>query len=224
MTDECDPTIQDCEMMMEEHDDHDGHAISPMMANVSVTLLTFFNLLGVSTMYFRYKNEPSKMSYYTNGDAPNVYATEVSTNLWKASNDVRSAAGLLTWGVLFVTQALSMAGIAPAINVQAFMILIPVWMIGNMVAQMIAMYGKDKSWAIWNADNTKAAAGAMAGVHEGELWTWMAKNTAIMLTLWVNHESWWKGQYKMMDEETRAEFKEGKGEDDMMFRKFYFGF
>jgi len=47
MTDECDPTVDNCDMMMD--DDHmeggDDHGISPMMANVSMTIMSGLALL-----------------------------------------------------------------------------------------------------------------------------------------------------------------------------------
>ena len=232
MTEDCDPNVQDCEMMMDDHHEEDGHGgghgPSPMMANVSITILTCLNLLTSSLAYFRYKSYESKMDYYSAGDAPNTYADAVSTNWWKMSNDVRSAGSLLTWGVLFITQALSMAGILADVNVMAFMYLIPVWALLNGISTLIAAWGREKAWSYWNNDNSKTAAADMADKHESELWMWPAKETYVVMALWVNHEAWFKGQYKMMTEEQQEKFKEGHDDEDdmeeMNFRKFYLGF
>lgn len=165
------------------------------------------------------------MNYYTLGDFPGAYAADASTNWWKMSNDVRSVGSLLTWGVLFITQALSMAGILNDVNVMAWMYLIPFWMIMNMLSEMVSFWGRETAFSYYGDDATKVVAIATADAHKGEMLVWCATASATMLNLWINHEAWWKGQIKMMDEETREKFMmEGDDDEEMMFRKFYIGF
>jgi len=66
-------------------------------------------------LYFRYR--PDAMDYYTYGDQ---YLGTGTANYWKMANHLRQPASAVIFGILTVTQLLSMAGIAGEINLMAW--------------------------------------------------------------------------------------------------------
>merc|ERR1711994_735103 len=80
------------------------------------------------------------------------------------------------FGVLMLTQLLSMFGVAGDINIMAWMYLVPVWMIANMVAHAIAFVGYDAAYSWYAEDTTNNAMGAtMMGTVGEEIYTMLAK-------------------------------------------------
>jgi len=154
------------------------------------------------------------MTYYTAGDQ--YFGTD-KPNYWKMSNSVRLPAGGAIFGVLMITQLLSMFGIAGEINIMAWMYLIPVWMISNMVAKVIAFVGYESAYS-WYAENTtsNSSGGTLMTTVGDDIYTSLAKETMIMMGLVFSHEAWLHGQVMMLPEEKQEMFmeKKGKGKKD----------
>ena len=196
-----------------DHDEHDeGHG-NPMMANVHFAMTALFQTVGYSLVYFRYRGEA--MDYYTYGDQ--YFGTD-APNYWKMANSVRLPAGAAIWGILLITQILSMAGIAGEINLMAWHYGTMLWMLSNMVAHVIGFLGYNASYSWYAEDTTNNAAGAiMMGVMGGEAYSMVAKETAAMMGLYFMMEAWFKGQVHMLPEEAQEKWMEkhgGKKHDD----------
>ena len=54
------------ECMDMDHDDHEGHGPSPMMANVQFLMTAGFAMTNATLMMFRYRSD--SMVFYTAGD------------------------------------------------------------------------------------------------------------------------------------------------------------
>ena len=221
-----DCTLPENEMMDEcmEHDDHEGHGghgPSPMQANVQFLMMAGFTALNSTLTMFRYRSDA--IAYYNAGD--NWFADGTSnTNYWKMANSVRGSVSIGVWNILFILQALSMAGILNEINIIAWMYGVPIWMLANMVAGMISFYGYETAYSWYATDTTTNANGmAMMNGLESEMITYGAKETATMLALYINKDAWMKGQWEMLPEETQEKWMEGKDEDDEddMFSRFF---
>ena len=137
------------------------------------------------------------------------------------ANSVRGSVSIGVWSILFILQALSMAGILNEINVIAWMYGVPVWMLANAIAGAISFFGYETAYSYYMEDTTNNVGPyAMMGGLEGEMITFGAKETATMLALYINKDAWMKGQWEMLPEETQEKWMEGMDEDDMFSRFF----
>ena len=65
------------------------------------------------------------------------------------ANSVRGSVSVGVWSILFILQALSMAGILNEINVIAWMYGVPVWMLANTTAGMISVDGYETAYSYY---------------------------------------------------------------------------
>ena len=220
------------ECMDMDHDDHheeEGHG-NPMMANVHYAMTAIMTSTAYSLAYFRYRGDA--MDFYTAGDQ---YLGTDAPNYWKMANTVRLPTSAGIFGVLALTQLLSMFGIAGEINLMAWRYGLMVWMASNMVATLIEFYGYESAYAWYAEDTTNNIYGiATMGILGGEIYQMVAKETAIFMGLYFMMEPWFMGQVKMLPEEQQEKWMEMHGgkkddhddhDDDMEFSmSAFFGF
>lgn len=171
-----------------------------MMANVKFLMTSGFTALGASLTYLRYRSDST---FYDLGD------TYLSTNYWEQANMVRHPTRMLIFGILFILQLLSMLGIAVDINMMAWHYLMPVWMITNMVANVLEFLAYDGLYSKYNEDTTTYAV-ALDLMAEGigfEQKSWLAKDTALVMGLYFAKKGWMKAQWDMLPEEKQKEMK-----------------
>jgi len=108
--------------------------------------------------------------------------------------------------ILFITQLLSVFGIAAAINVQAWMYVGLANMVVMMVLGMVHLYAFNLYWDV--AEDSSDA----SEVADAELaMTWMklrkyvemAFGSHYMLALYMNHMPWMMAQWMALDEDTQ---------------------
>merc|ERR1712024_194850 len=177
------------------------------MANMHFLMTAMMGSAGYFLKYFRYRGDA--MDFYTYGDQ--YFGTDAS-NYWKMANSVRLPAGGAIFTILFITQLLSVFGVMGDINIMAWMYLIPVWMLTNMVSHAIAFVGYDAAYS-WYAEDTtnNAMGGALMTTIGNEIYMMVAKETAMMMNFVFAHKAWMMGQFMMMDEETQEKWMEKKG-------------
>ena len=205
------------ECMHEDHDDHDEHGHdNPMMANMTFLMTAMFGSAGYLLQWLRYRGYgDSGMEYYTTGDQ--YFGASGTMNYWKMADTIRLPAGGAIWTILFITQAISMFSVAGEINMMAWMYLIPVWMLANMVASVVQFVGYDAAYTRYASDTTTyASALTLMTEMSTQMVMFMAKETAITMGLAFNHKGWMMGQIKMLPEEAQEKYmkKMGKGKDD----------
>jgi len=199
--------LDECESDHEDMDMDDDDKMHMKMANIKFLMTAMMSSGMYLLKYFRYRGDA--MEYYTAGDQ--YFGTD-AMNYWKMANSVRLPAGGAIFGVLMLTQLLSMFGVAGDINIMAWMYLIPVWMIANMVAHAIAFVGYDAAYSWYAEDTTNNAMGAsLMGTVGEEIYTMLAKETATMMGLVFMHKAWLHGQVMMLPEEKQEMFMEKKG-------------
>jgi len=200
--------LDECESM---HDDDmhmdDDDKMHMKMANGKFLMTAMMSSAMYLLKYFRYRSDA--MEYYTAGDQ--YFGTD-AMNYWKMANTLRLPAGGAIFGILMLTQLLSLFGVAGEINIMAWMYLIPVWMIANMVSHAIAFVGYDAAYSWYAEDTTNNAMGAsLMSTVGSEIYTMLAKETAIMMGLVFMHKEWLHGQVMMLPEEKQEMFMEKKG-------------
>ena len=97
------------DMMMEED------TMTPMMAQLTFLMIPMISAVTKGLDLFRWR---SNENYYSNGDV-------TGTNYWKFANLVGDYATLSLWSAAFVTQALSIFGIAVDANIWMFSSALP---------------------------------------------------------------------------------------------------
>ena len=136
-----------CKQMDDHEDDGDhGHG-SPMMANMKYLMTAGFTTLGAALTYLRYRSDST---FYASGD------TVLSSNYWEQANMVRHPSRIAIFGILFITQLLSMVGVMPEINMMAWHYLMPVWMLTNMVANVLELMAYDGAYTKYT-ENTASS-------------------------------------------------------------------
>ena len=164
-----------------------------------------------SLSFFRYRSD--SMDFYTLGDQ--FMGTE--RNLWKMANHVRYPACISIFGVLFVLQALSMAGVAVEINMMAWMYLLSVWVLSNYVAHFIQFLGYERSasWYMEDPDSYPNWNGVVLMYLMGEeIYVHLAYEAAAMTTLYFAMSNWFYGQYSMLpDDEAKERWVKQGGKD-----------
>ena len=167
--------------------------------------------VSYSLSFFRYRGD--SMDYYTLGDQ--FMGTE--RNLWKMANHVRYPACISIFGLLFVLQALSMAGVAVEINMMAWMYLLPVWVLSNYVAHAIQFVGYERSgsWYMEAPDSYPNWNGVALMTKMGsEIYQHLAYETSALTTLYFAMSSWFYGQYSMLpDDEAKERWMKQGGKD-----------
>ena len=208
-----------CKMQDDHMDDDDhGHG-SPMQANLKYLMTSGFTMIGAALTYLRYRSDST---FYAGGD------TYLSSNYWEQANMVRHPSRIAIFGILFILQALSMAGIAAEINMMAWHYLIPVWMLTNMVANVLELLAYDGLYSKYAEDTTNNAAALDLMQSVGfEQKSWLAKDTAMVMGLYFAKKGWMKAQWDMLPEEKQKEMKDKKNDadDDMddMLLSYYYG-
>lgn len=131
------------DMMMEEED-----TMTPMMAQLTFLMVPLMAAGTKGLNLFRWRSDAD---YYTVGDI-------TETNYWKLANLVGDYAALSLWSVAFVTQALSMAGIAVEANIWMFTSVLP--LMGGLVGFTYALLmglGWNKAYTVTEDSATSSA-------------------------------------------------------------------
>lgn len=156
-------------------------------------------------------------------------AGDFSRGWWKLGSLIGDWAMLGIYGTAFLTQLLSMFGIAAAINMMVWgygvmlvgnigtMIVTTLWMLGYREAMKLQTTDSDANGA---TTATQSAAGgrgsSLQKAIEKDMLKMMVKETADKLTLWEHHEQWMKAQFYALTAEEQElwmeEMDEKKGE------------
>ena len=226
MADEIDcalPENEMHEMCMESEEDHadeggHGHG-NPMMANVKFLMSSFFPFIGAALNAFRYKTVDD---YYTD------YSTYMSTDYYKLADQLRDYSRLAIFGTLFITQALSMGGIAVEVNMMAWHYLGMVWTLTSIIEMILMFLAYEAFWGKYTEDSSTYASGITYwGTAGAMMKAWLAVDTSLYMGLMFAWNGWAKAQFMMLPEERQAELKEEKNIDDdgdyadAMHSKFY---
>ena len=150
MADEIDcalPENEMNEMCMESEEDHGdegghGHG-NPMMANMKFLFSSFFPFVGAALNAFRYK---AIDNYY------NEIADVSYDDRYKLADQLRDYSRTAIFGTLFITQALSMAGIAVEVNMMLWHYLMMVWTLTTIIEIFIMYSAYEGAWTFYTAD------------------------------------------------------------------------
>jgi len=139
---------------------------------------------------------------------------DMASTYWKMTTHI----------ILFVTQLLSMLGIAAAINVQAWMYISLANMVVMTVLSVASLYAYNLYWDTAE-DTTNSTAAEILDATAAMAWmeNRMMVNTVFgthyMLALYMHHKQWMMAQWMALDEETQMAWKEkhemDKEHDDM---------
>ena len=221
--------MDECMDMMDK--DMDDGMSKDMMPQLEFAMGALMQCVSYSALFFRYRGD--SMDYYTYGDQ---YLGTDSMNWWKMANSASLPAGAAIMGILFLTQVLSMAGIAGEINMMAWMYGLRIWMVTAMVGHVLRLVGYEMAYSWYAEDTTNNAAGAtMMYIIGSESYKMVAKETAAFMGLYFASEKWFKGQVMMLPEEQQEKWIEMHGgkkhddhddhDDDMEFSlNAFFGF
>lgn len=131
-------------------------------------------------------------------------------------------------GVAFITQLLSMLGIAAEINLM-------VWMYGGMISSitslifaLVSMYAIDAYYVDSEdtASSTQANSASALASLEADLTNMVALETGAAVGLYIHHKGWMMGQWNALSDEAKEMIWEDheEHEDDVMddmFSKFF---
>jgi hypothetical protein len=185
----------------------DDMGSNPMMGNLVFLHIALGGALHSGLKLFRYTTD----TMYDSGTA-----NDTLTNFWEYNHLATNYFMLATHTVLFITQALSMAGIAGEINLMA-------WMYVNMASGIFAlflmlfrMYAYDTYYTTaTDTDASNATAAAYAAVALSGLETDMleesAMNSAAMLMAYMHYKDWMHAQVMALPEEVQGKYKKGHG-------------
>jgi len=138
-----------------------------MEANVTFLMVAFSGMVQLALRTFRYR---SSETYYDSG------ATTSSTNYWEYSNMISGYYFLAAFSIAFITQLLSMFGIANEINLYVWMGLLGgIGGLVELVSGLLLWYAYDEAYVMSeDADSTAAelvaASVVMAAVKEEMMW------------------------------------------------------
>lgn len=216
--------MDECMDMM----DHDEDGMSKdMMPQLEFAMGALMSCISYSALFLRYRGDA--MDFYTYGDQ---YLGTDSMNWWKMANSASLPSGAAIMGILFLTQVLSMAGIAGEINLMAWMYGLKLWMVTSMVGHVLRFIGYEMAYSWYAEDTTNNAMGAATmSLIGAETYKMVAKETATFMGLYFASEKWFKGQVMMLPEEQQEKWMEKHGmkkddhddhDDDMEFSLFAF--
>ena len=118
-----------------------------------------------------------------------------------------------------------MVGVAVEINMLAWMYLVPIWVLANYVAHAIQFVGYESSysWFMEDPTNHPNRNGDSLMLKQGkEIYEFLAKETAALMTLYFAMSSWFYGQYSMLpDDEAKDRWMEKDSDEKHMLAKFY---
>ena len=190
----------------------DDMGMDAMMGNLTYLHVAMGGMIHMGLELFRYQED----NLYDNGD----YA---STNLWKMSSQLVDYSCFAISSVLFVTQLLSMLGIAGEINIMAWMYGHAIEMIIGMIVQLVRLYAYDAAWSYSkDTSNTAANIAKAVATQEGIEFDGqvdMIMGTAMNLALAMEHKNWMHAQVMALPEEAQMKYMHGKkhgGHDDDM--------
>ena len=172
----CDPFFTDCsavtepevtepvevpadkKMAEEEHDDMPWleDKVNPMSGQITFLLVALGVTVGSALKLFRYRSEST---YY---DAGKI----LSSNYWKLGDQISLYSWLGLGGVAFLTQLLSVAGIAVDINIMVWMVVLP--LVGGLVGltySILMFLAYDGGYSICHGPPTPTGRSAGCGLQ-----------------------------------------------------------
>ena len=134
---------------MDDHEEGDhGHG-SPMMANVKYLMTAGFAFVHAALTFGRYRYPSDE--YYAG-------IIDIDDDYWEVGNNVRHLSRAAIFGILFITQALSMAGILVDINMMAWHYGMIVFMLFNLLAHQQELFAYDTAYTKYTQDTNANAA------------------------------------------------------------------
>lgn len=178
--------------------DDDGE--EQMEANVTFLMVAFSGMLQIGLKTFRYHSDED---YYVYG------ATTSSTNYWEYANMISSYYFLAAFGIAFITQLLSMFGIANEVNLYVWMGLLGgLGGLVEMVSGLLLWYAYDEAHVMYYEDDSTTAevtaAAVVMGAIKEEMMMGAIESLGIEFALNETGKDW--AEYQM-----KAAGYEGKG-------------
>ena len=231
------------EVMMEEEEEGmweptDEEKAWMFEGNLAFLLLSFGGMFG-NLMDFMSWKWAYTVDYTVDGDDYNdmveyygeenglFMSEEIDSQPQLQAGMIATYGGLAIWTLAFVTQALSMAGIAVGLNMM-------VWgygvMLGGAIVSLISTLLLVQSWfKAWGeiADDSEEyeTFGDYADTAEYEIIKMSAAESAVTLTAWMYIDAWSVAQwYALPEEEKQAMWDEKEAEEDgkeMMLRRLF---
>ena len=128
-----------------------------------------------------------------------------STNYWSLANMVNNYGRLTYWGILFLTQLLSLFGIAPALNMTLWGLLLSWVFVSVEVAWGVLQLLGIMAAQSWSSSTTSTAeqtiAYTMASTLSNEWFMQTAGNAFSFVILWENYAGWVKANSMDMPKE-----------------------
>ena len=176
---------------------------NPLMGQVTFLLVSALLVTRYSLGLFRYRMDSA---YYTPGEAL------ADWNPWKVANLIESY-GMLTLGAAaFVTELLSLFGIAAQINYFVWVFGVGIGGVTVALASVLfRLIAYDKAYSL--NDGTM-----MSVVHMDAVQSVLIFATSALALFW-QRKNWMMAQWLNLDEETRAAMmamEEGEDEDEMV--------
>jgi len=184
----------------------------PMMGNLTYLHVALFSAISGVLNVTRYHSS----THYTSGDT-----VLGDMNTWEYLGEFHHYSHAAVMTVLTITQILSMAGVAPEINIMAWMYVEGFEMVFGLIMAIANMYHYEKAYsASMSATGATATAGAtMMAYVEEDAFDSMVESTASHLTLHFEHDNWMAAQILAMPEDMQKDYmheKKEKKSDDMM--------
>lgn len=175
--------------------------LDPMSGQITYTLVALGAVVSAAMDLFRYRPSTFYDSYDTVSD----------TNWWKYANLVGSYAGLTLGSVAFITQVLSIFGIAAEINIM-------VWMYGvslggliiGMITGALRLWAYEQAWS--SAEDGTNGASSIAYNIRQEMVEVSAMSSSSTLALWTEAANWWAAQMMALPQDKEAMMNEQKDE------------
>jgi len=172
-------------------DDRDAQRDSDQMeANLTFLGTALGVTLSSALQLFRYRSDKDDESFYIGGDY-------LDYNGWKTANHLHDYSFLVLGGVAFITQLLSMFGIANEINLLVWM-----WGMGfvgmlvEAVAGFMLFYSYDEAYKLTlsdDAEDNSYGTGIMGALQMDAL-VWAVDSIMIELGIMMQMDSWYKYQ------------------------------
>jgi len=189
-------------------DDMHGDHGNPMMANMVFLHLALGGAVHSGLKLFRYTTD----TWYDWGTA-----NDTLTNFWELNAQISNYWMFATHTVLFITQALSMAGIAGEVNLMAWMYFNMASMVVGMLMMLFRMYAYDTYYST-TQDDSDTTAQTYAGVALAQMETDILEETAFtsaaMLMAYMYYKDWMHAQVMALPEEVQGKYKKGHGKEE----------